>query len=325
MTMVYDVIIIGGGPAGMYTALSLSEKGYHNLLVLDLNEELGGTLNEIIEVDGSYELEGYTGVEMADDLKRNLILHGIDYESMTHVLSVEKDKTIKVLSPEKGLRYLKARTVVFATGARERPRGILNFTTKRTSGIFSVGTARKFIVEQGYLPGNRVVIFGSDWTGLFLAKLLKMEGADEVTIVDQVRELHFPDEELAKFHELYQIKTELGCVIREIHGTNRITGVTIERTGGREDDPDKTRELSCDTILLSVGMTPQRELLKKFRRDPESQGVFVTGNADKVTFDLRELRLRANETAEKVSDYLNGLEQKNRSASVEEQAGSHSG
>jgi len=308
MTMMYDVIIIGGGPAGMYTALTLSEKGHKNILILDMNDELGGTLNEIIEVDESYELAGYTGVEMADDLKRNLILHGVDYEISSFVLSSDKEKRLKVLSPDKGLREVKGKALVFATGARERPRGILNFTTKRTSGIFSVGTARKFIVEQGYLPGNRVVIFGSDWTGLYLAKLLMIEGADEVTIVDQVKELNFPDEELAHFHEIYNIKTELGYTIREIHGSNRITGVTIQRIGGKVDGLIETKEISCDTVLLSVGLTPQRELFKKFRRNPEKQGVFVTGNADKITFDLRELRQRANETAEKVLSYLEALE-----------------
>lgn len=306
--MMYDVIIIGGGPAGMYTALTLSEKGHKNILILDMNDELGGTLNEIIEVDESYELAGYTGVEMADDLKRNIILHGVDYEISSFVLSSDKEKRLKVLSPDKGLREVKGKALVFATGARERPRGILNFTTKRTSGIFSVGTARKFIVEQGYLPGNRVVIFGSDWTGLYLAKLLMIEGADEVTIVDQVKELNFPDEELAHFHEIYNIKTELGYTIREIHGSNRITGVTIQRIGGKVDGPIETKEISCDTVLLSVGLTPQRELFKKFRRNPEKQGVFVTGNADKITFDLRELRQRANETAEKVLSYLEALE-----------------
>ena len=303
--MDYDVIIIGGGPAGMYTALNLSETNINSILILDLQEDLGGALNEIIEVDESFEQEGYTGVEVADDLKRNLIMHGVDFETKTDVLSVEKDKTVKVISPNKGLRYLKAKALIFATGARERPRGILNFTTKRTTGIFSVGTARKFIVEQGYLPGNRVVIYGSDWTGLYLGKLLITEGANEVTIVDQVRELKFPNDKLEEFYRVHDIKTELGWVIKDIHGQNRITGLTIEKTSGRDDDKDHTRHLECDTILLSVGMSPQRGLFKKFRRDPEARGVFITGNAEEITFDLRDIRKRANETAQKVAAYLN--------------------
>lgn len=250
--MVYDSVIVGGGPAGMYAALTLSENGIKNILVLDLNEELGGTLNEITEVDESFEQEGYTGVELADDLKKNLILHGVDYETMTHVLSVDHDKVLKVVSPEKGLREIRTQSLVIATGARERPRGILNFTSKRTTGIFSVGTARKFIVEEGYLPGSRILIYGSDWTGLYLAKLLITEGAREVTIVDQVRELHFPDEKLEEFHRIYGIRTELGCIIKEIHGQDRITGVTLERTSGRDDDPDKTRFLECGLSLIHI-------------------------------------------------------------------------
>lgn len=302
--MDYDVIIIGGGPAGMYTALSLSEKGSNSILVLDLNEDLGGALNEIIEVDESFENEAYTGVEMADDLKRNLIMHGVDFETKTDVLAVDKDKVIKVLSPQKGLRYLKARSLVFATGARERPRGILNFTSKRTTGIFSVGTARKFIVEEGYLPGKRIVIYGADWTGLYLAKLLITEGVNEVTIVDQVREIHYPEAKLEEFHRRHNIRTELGWIIKDIHGQNRITGITIERNGGREDEKDRVRFLPCDTILLSVGLSPQRGLFKKFRRDPEAKGVFITGNAEEISYDLRDIQKRANETAEKVMNYL---------------------
>ncbi len=314
--MEYDVIIIGGGPAGMYTALTLSEKNIENILVLELGEDLGGNLNYIIEADETFEREGYTGVEMADDLRRSLILHGIDYETKSYVLSVDKEdekKRLQVLSPDKGLYHVKARSLVVATGARERPRGILNFVTGRTTGIFSVGTARKFIVEEGYLPGNRILIYGADWTGLYLAKLLKTEGADEVTIVDQVKELNYPSEMLEEFHRIHDIKALPGWVLTDIQGEDRITGVTLEKTSGKSTDSDRTIEMPCDTILLAVGLTPQRQLYRKFRRNPEEKGVFITGNADRITLDLRDIQKRARQTAEQVEAYLKVQNERNES------------
>ncbi|PKK39404.1 hypothetical protein ABB02_01253 [Clostridiaceae bacterium JG1575] len=303
--MIYDVLIVGAGPAGLYTALALKEAGVERMLLLDQMDELGGQLNDIIEVDASFGEAGYTGVELADDLRRNIILHGIDYETESYVVSVDRDKVLQVLHPQKGLRRLQAHALVFATGARERPRGILKFTSKRATGVFSVGTARKFIVEEGYLPGKNIVIYGADWTGLYLTRLLITEGAAKVTIVDRAKELKFPNEELEAFFATYGVQLALGKNLVDIQGENRVSGVTLE---GNSGNPKDRITLPCDTLLLSVGLLPQRSLFsKRFRRGLERQGAFVTGNAETITFDQGEIRARAEATAQEVTAYLAAL------------------
>lgn len=301
--MKYECIIVGGGCSGMYTALYLKEKGVNGILVLDMEEELGGALNMIIETAADFGRDGHTGVEIADDLKKQLILHGIDYRVNTYVMAITKSKVLTVISPKGGVEELHADSVVIATGASERPRGILSFISDRSAGVYSVGTARRFIVEKGYLSGRKVVIYGDDWTGLYLARILKNEGAQEITVVDENRELNFPDDELKEYFKVFGIKTELGSFIREIEGQDRVTGVVIEKLS-KKDGEEITKHIECDTVLLSVGLSPSRQLFKRFKRDSAGAGAFVTGNAEDVTFHIRDIEKRAGETAEQVYDYL---------------------
>ncbi|MFB0917822.1 MAG: NAD(P)/FAD-dependent oxidoreductase [Clostridiaceae bacterium] len=301
--MKYQCIIVGGGSSGMYTALGLKKRGINDILILDMEEDLGGALNVIIESEAGFGKDGYTGVEIADDLKKQIILHGIDYRVNTYVISITKGKKITAVSPKGGVEELEADSVVIATGAAERPRGILNFTSNRSAGLYSIGTARDFLVEKGYLCGKRVVIYGDDWTGLYMARILINEGATEVTIVDEVKELNFPDEELKEFFELYNIKTELGYIITEIEGKDRVTGVVIEKLSKKEGE-EVTKRIECDTLLLSVGLSPSRQLFKRFKRDADGSGAFITGNADEVTFNITDIWKRAEITAEEVYSYL---------------------
>lgn len=301
--MEYDLVIIGGGACGIKCALDAKNLGINNIILIENEKRLGGALNDIIEAEDSFGENGLTGVELSEDLTHEIENSNIKFLTNTRVLSIEKDKSITTINPNNGIETISAKAIIIATGASERPRGILNITSKISSGVFSIGTARRFIVKEGYLPGRKIVIYGSDYTGLYLARLLVIEGAKEVTIVDQSKELKFPDEILKESFKTLGIKTLLGYTLHNINGRNRIEGITIEKTSNIEDD--KIKHLECDALLLSVGLSSQKSLIKKFRREQEEVGVFLSGNAKNVTFNMNEIFLSAKETVLKVQNYLN--------------------
>lgn len=295
--MKYSCVIIGGGAAGIYAALKLKEEGTEDLLIIDMNEDLGGILNLIIESHGDFGFKDYTGVELADDLKRQVILHGIDYITGAYVLSVSKDRIITAVSPSKGIFKVEADSVIIATGGSERPRGILNLTSNRAAGIYSVGTARKFTVENGYLVGRNPVIYGDDFTGLYLARLLITEGAGKVTIAAPEKEINFPNSEVEEFLKLNKVDIRLGVTIKELEGTDRVTAVILE------DEKGDTETVPCDSLILSVGLYPSRKLFtREFRKN--DLGVFITGNAKEITYRISDIRESSIKTAEDVLEYL---------------------
>ena len=303
--MKYDLIVIGGGTSGIVSAISAKKNGIEKILLIEHEELLGGQLNDIIESDDRFGDDGKTGVELADDLTKMLIENAIEFMVNTRVIAVDKDKSLVAINDKNGIMNFSADALIFATGSKEKPRGILNFTSNRAGGVFSVGTARKFVVKEGYLPGNDIVIYGSDFTGLYLARLLMIEGARSVTIVDQSRELKFPDDMLEEAFRLYGIKTEMASFIKEIKGDERVSSVLIERNSPKENE--KYLELKCDCVLLSVGLTSQKQLLKKFRRDQEENGVFTVGNAKIISFDIKEIMDDSEKIGEDAASYIKNL------------------
>ena len=275
--MMYDLLIVGAGACGIRCAVEAKKNGIDKVLIVEHEESPGGILNDIIESEESFGSDGMTGVELAADLTRELIESGVDIKVNTRVLSIEKDKTATLLSPERGLEVIQAKSVILATGGRERPRGILNFTSKRTAGIFSVGTVRKFILNEGYLPGKNIAIYGADLTGLYLARLLLIEGADKVTIIEQSKEVKILDEQLKEFFEVNNVVFEPGRVITEIHGNDRIEAVILEKNASIPGE--RLKKIECDALVLSVGLSSQKTLARKFKREPEENGLFIAGNA----------------------------------------------
>lgn len=308
--MMYDLLIVGAGACGIRCAVEAKKNGIDKVLIVEHEESPGGILNDIIESEESFGSDGMTGVELAADLTRELIESGVDIKVNTRVLSIEKDKTATLLSPERGLEVIQAKSVILATGGRERPRGILNFTSKRTAGIFSVGTVRKFILNEGYLPGKNIAIYGADLTGLYLARLLLIEGADKVTIIEQSKEVKILDEQLKEFFEVNNVVFEPGRVITEIHGNDRIEAVILEKNASIPGE--RLKKIECDALVLSVGLSSQKTLARKFKREPEENGLFIAGNAKKITFNIQEIFEDASQVALKVKEYLKIVSGKER-------------
>ena len=300
--MIYDLVIVGGGAAGIKCAVEAKKQRIDNILLIEYEKFLGGTLTNIIESDDNFGENGLTGVELADDLTKELIHSNVEFLTNTRVMSIEKDKSLLIINPEKGLERIRTKSLIIAAGGRERPRGILNFTSKRSAGIYSAGTVRRFIVREGYLPGKNIVIYGSDLTGLYLSKLAMIEGAESVTIVDQSKEIKYIPDELSEFFKIHGVKIENGYSIVDINGENRIESITIEsNTNGMQKE---RRVINCDALVLAVGLSSQKGLVKKFKRDQEESGIFLVGNAKYVSFDIKHIFNDAMETVNKVKDYL---------------------
>ena len=296
----YDLIIIGGGASGMSAALSARAEGIEKILILDREDSLGGILNELIEVGHGFIEEGITGVEVSEELKEKIKKEKIEVKLGTLVLDVRRDKRIKYVSGSEGVKEVLGKSVIFATGARERPRGELNISSNK-SGIMSVGSARKLMVYEGYLPGKHVVIYSQDVNSLYLAKMLLVEGAKEITIIEPTKSLKEDYGYKAYLEAFPNVRMHYNTKIIQIIENGRIEGVVIKTAEGQEE------RISCDSLLLSVGLDPSKRLFKKFRRGMDEMGMFVSGNAEEVSYDLSVVMEKGERAGKSAATYLKKL------------------
>ena len=258
-----DVLVIGAGPAGLAAAIAAKKQGIDSLIVLEREDQPGGILRQCIHNGfGLHRFkEELTGPEYAQrdiDTAREL---GIDIRTGVTVLSVSGEKRVTAVSREAGLQVFEAKAVVLAMGCRERPRGALAIPGTRCAGIYSAGTAQKFVNLEGFMPGRRVVILGSGDIGLIMARRMALQGAKVLACVELMPYSSGLNRNIVQCLQDYGIPLYLSHTVIDIHGRERVTGVTVAKVDEkRKPIPGTEMELDCDTLLLSVGLIPENEL-----------------------------------------------------------------
>ena len=335
----YDIIIIGGGPAGLAAAYAAKEKGAEKILVIERDREAGGILNQCVHNGFGlhYFKEELTGPEYAGKFIKMLEKTDVEFRLDTMVLEITKDKRVKCISALNGYEELNAKAIIISTGCRERTRGAIAIPGDRPAGVFTAGAAQKYLNCEGYMAGKHVVILGSGDIGLIMARRMTLEGAKVLACVEVMPFSGGLTRNIVQCLEDFDIPLYLSHTITDIIGKDRVEKVIVSRVDeNRRPIKGTEMEFDCDTVLLSVGLIPENELTRAagIEMDPrtggavvfennetDTDGIFACGNAVHVHDLVDYVTEESTRAGEAAAEYIKNGEKSGRLIELKNGAG----